>query len=152
MNRVLSHMVQYANILVALCLIFGGVSVCGVTVTYFAPTSCMRGQASSTLFGAPNPLVVPLNDCVFFRNVPQGLWSKPTSCSSSTVRLNLFIDSNCTSPWSTPFQDFTPASCTPIDANSGSDVSLKVTCSASYIREFSLANFATLVALVVLII
>jgi hypothetical protein len=90
-----------AVLLISLSLLATALSV---TVTYYTDADC-KVQAASTFQGQPNPLVAPLNKCTpsVSGSGVTPLWTKPTACSSTTTKYQVWSDSQCTTSFPTTF-------------------------------------------------
>ena len=76
--------------LLALC--FAG-SALGFTFTFYTDNAC-KTMASSSLNGASNPLVIPLNTCSKTLFIGNQYYAKVTACSSTSTAFNSFCTSS----------------------------------------------------------
>lgn len=140
----MAHRTATVFLLFTLCCI--GCRAAGITIQYFTDNACANA-APTVLNTVPNPLVLPINQCVKTFEGNSGIvYSKAMSCTSSgTATANAFTDIACTTPHSTPVSIVAVGVClnAPLPPNA---LSLRVTCSTA--SQVSAAFFSVVAAAV----
>jgi hypothetical protein len=134
-----------AIVLVALSLLSCTVAV---SVTYFSDGNCQT-SVGGTFQGAANPFVASLNQCVQAVTSDGGrtaLWSRPTSCTSSSYQGSVFQDAQCATSISTSTYNVGTCLNTPGTLPPGAG-SFRITCSSA--SSASVAFFVSLTTAVI---